>query len=212
MSSFFAAFVSCDSLSVIWLGFAPLDATYMYDDVLGQRNGQPTSNPATGVGGSGNSNNGFVGTLGGYNSSHQFAQPPYQRQWYDEPLYANDTDDFLMYGNRLEDDDGGGGGNIAIQQNGRVNFNCRSQRVRNGVISLRSAGDISLPQNGCRPMRSQAAGHMQPQQNGSSKFRGSGDYSGSVSDIQSVTSRMSSVSVSRFFGPSPVICLLIDLI
>lgn len=73
---------------------------------------------------------------------------------------------------------------------GRRTLNSRREQ-RNGVISLRSAGDISLPQNGnCRPGNGRTSSSQH-------KFQGNGDYSGSVSDIQSVTSRMSSVSVSE---------------
>uniref|UniRef100_A0A1A9VLU4 Uncharacterized protein n=1 Tax=Glossina austeni TaxID=7395 RepID=A0A1A9VLU4_GLOAU len=83
---------------------------------------------------------------------------------------------------------------------GRVRFT--SNRESTGVISLRSAGDISLPQRG-PPRR----GLIVPQQppnpptiipltHARSHDRESGDYAGSISDLQSVTSRLSTVSVS----------------
>lgn len=65
--------------------------------------------------------------------------------WYDEPPYESDPEDFLM----------GGGGQATIQ-NGRVCFtlNVRpEQKNGEGVISLRSAGDISLPTAHCQTPR-----------------------------------------------------------
>ncbi|KAH1012541.1 hypothetical protein HUJ05_011685 [Dendroctonus ponderosae] len=65
--------------------------------------------------------------------------------WYDEPPYESDPEDFLM----------GGGGQATIQ-NGRVCFtlNVRpEQKHGEGVISLRSAGDISLPTAHCQTPR-----------------------------------------------------------
>lgn len=58
--------------------------------------------------------------------------------WYDEPPYESDPEDFLM---------GGSPGPTATIQNGRVCFtlNLRQEPRGEGVISLRSAGDISLP-------------------------------------------------------------------
>lgn len=112
------------------------------------------------------------------------------RQWYDEPLYANDTDEFYMFG---RDGPGAGAGGGGAGQVRRMSGTNRREQ-RNGVISLRSAGDISLPQNGnCRRTGGGGGGQMRGNQH---KFQGNGDYSGSVSDIQSVTSRMSSISVS----------------
>lgn len=151
----------------------------------------------------GNHNNGFIG--GGYGfgggasaapgggrgsdyptGRHPHHQLTMHRQWYDEPLYANDTEEFYMFGGAGRDGSVGGGGGMQ----GRRTLNSRREQ-RNGVISLRSAGDISLPQNGnCRPGNGRTSSSQH-------KFQGNGDYSGSVSDIQSVTSRMSSVSVSE---------------
>lgn len=152
---------------------------------------QRTSTSATGTD-VGNHNNGFsagsYGNAAGAGRPHDYPTGHHQltmhRQWYDEPLYANDTDaEFYMFGR----EGSAGGGGVA---QGRRTLNSRREQ-RNGVISLRSAGDISLPQNGNGNCRGGAArNHNQH------KFQGNGDYSGSVSDIQSVTSRMSSVSVS----------------
>lgn len=142
----------------------------------------------------GSHNNGFIGGGYGFDASSAAATVDYphhqltmHRQWYDEPLYANDTDEFYMHGRDGSAAGGAGGG--AQGQQRRTTLNSRREQ-RNGVISLRSAGDISLPQNGnCRK-----GGVARDSQH---KFQSNGDYSGSVSDIQSVTSRMSSVSVSR---------------
>ncbi|XP_041564989.1 uncharacterized protein LOC108148721 isoform X3 [Drosophila elegans] len=94
---------------------------------------------------------------------------------------------------------GGGGGGAAHYAGGRVRFS--NNRESTGVISLRSAGDISLPQRG-PPRR----GLIVPQQppnpptiipltHARSHDRESGDYAGSISDLQSVTSRLSAVSI-----------------
>ncbi|XP_068157771.1 uncharacterized protein SKIP isoform X3 [Drosophila tropicalis] len=85
------------------------------------------------------------------------------------------------------------------EEGGRVRFS--NNRESTGVISLRSAGDISLPQRG-PPRR----GLIVPQQppnpptiipltHARSHDRESGDYAGSISDLQSVTSRLSAVSI-----------------
>ncbi|CAH1128601.1 unnamed protein product [Ceutorhynchus assimilis] len=111
--------------------------------------------------------------------------------WYDEPPYESDPEDFLM----------GGGGQATIQ-NGRVCFtlNVRpEQKNGEGVISLRSAGDISLPTAHCQTPR---RGLILPREAGypptiiplrSSKERESGDYASS--DVQSVSSRLSTLSM-----------------
>ncbi|KAM7363825.1 shal K[+] channel interacting protein [Cochliomyia hominivorax] len=115
-----------------------------------------------------------------------------QGHWYDEPPYESDPDDFLMSGINC--------GPAATIQGGRVRFT--SNRESTGVISLRSAGDISLPQRG-PPRR----GLIVPQQppnpptiipltHARSHDRESGDYAGSISDLQSVTSRLSTVSIA----------------
>ncbi|XP_065354099.1 uncharacterized protein LOC135948654 [Calliphora vicina] len=115
-----------------------------------------------------------------------------QGHWYDEPPYESDPDDFLMSGLNC--------GPAATIQGGRVRFS--SNRESTGVISLRSAGDISLPMRG-PPRR----GLIVPQQppnpptiipltHARSHDRESGDYAGSISDLQSVTSRLSTVSIS----------------
>ncbi|XP_066591308.1 SAM and SH3 domain-containing protein 1-like isoform X2 [Prorops nasuta] len=65
--------------------------------------------------------------------------------WYDEPPYESDPEDFLM---------GASGGSIptATIQNGRVCYtlNVRPENRGEGVISLRTAGDISLPRDRSR--------------------------------------------------------------
>ncbi|XP_066149643.1 SAM and SH3 domain-containing protein 1-like isoform X1 [Euwallacea fornicatus] len=111
--------------------------------------------------------------------------------WYDEPPYESDPEDFLM----------GGGGQATIQ-NGRVCFtlNVRpEQKNGEGVISLRSAGDISLSTGHCQTPR---RGLILPREAGypptiiplrSSKERESGDYASS--DVQSVSSRLSTLSM-----------------
>ncbi|XP_065351181.1 uncharacterized protein LOC135946752 isoform X2 [Cloeon dipterum] len=94
--------------------------------------------------------------------------------WYDEPPYESDPEDFLM---------GGLAVSRAVFQNGRVCFtlNTKQEPRGEGVISLRSAGDISVPKErrGARPKRNHN--------------RESGDYAGS--DIHSVGSRLSAISV-----------------
>ncbi|XP_055716048.1 uncharacterized protein LOC129809927 [Phlebotomus papatasi] len=131
------------------------DSTYMYDDA------------ARGA---------FVGT-------HPSLSTRLPRQWYDEPLYANDTDEFLM-SRRAE------AGPMDHMQDDQVFFSPQSADEA-GVISLRSAGDISLPhRNGHSRRYSRQPGAVTRL-----RERENGDYSSSVSDIQSVTSRLSSVSI-----------------
>ncbi|XP_030756991.1 uncharacterized protein LOC115882873 isoform X2 [Sitophilus oryzae] len=113
--------------------------------------------------------------------------------WYDEPPYESDPEDFLM---------GGRGGPQATIQNGRVCFtlNVRpDQKSGEGVISLRTAGDISLPTAHCQTPR---RGLILPREAGypptiiplrSSRERESGDYASS--DVQSVSSRLSTLSM-----------------
>lgn len=107
--------------------------------------------------------------------------------WYDEPPYESDPEDFLMGGNPP----------TATFQNGRVCFtlNMRNETRGEGVISLRSAGDISLtraprrgliiPQSGPYPTT------VIPLR--SARDRESGDYA--TSDIQSIGSRLSGISL-----------------
>ncbi|XP_059049679.1 uncharacterized protein LOC131844738 isoform X4 [Achroia grisella] len=107
--------------------------------------------------------------------------------WYDEPPYESDPEDFLM----------GGGAPAATFQNGRVCFtlNLRNEPRGEGVISLRSAGDISLaraprrgliiPQSGPYPTT------VIPLR--TARDRESGDYA--ASDIQSIGSRLSGISI-----------------
>ncbi|XP_061377431.1 uncharacterized protein LOC116766697 isoform X3 [Danaus plexippus] len=107
--------------------------------------------------------------------------------WYDEPPYESDPEDFLM----------GGGGPAASFQNGRVCFtlNLRNESRGEGVISLRTAGDISLartprrgliiPQSGPYPTT------VIPLR--TARDRESGDYA--ASDIQSIGSRLSGISL-----------------
>ncbi|XP_060649852.1 uncharacterized protein LOC133836000 isoform X5 [Drosophila sulfurigaster albostrigata] len=154
------------------------DDTYMYDEAL--RNG-----PGVGIG---------VGAGGipvGGAAHYAVSALHHQGHWYDEPPYESDPDDFLMAGLNC--------GPAATIQGGRVRFS--NNRESTGVISLRSAGDISLPQRG-PPRR----GLIVPQQppnpptiipltHARSHDRESGDYAGSISDLQSVTSRLSTVSI-----------------
>ncbi|KAF4525132.1 hypothetical protein B566_EDAN005074 [Ephemera danica] len=136
--------------------------------------------------------------------------------WYDEPPYESDPEDFLMGGLQPPL----GRPNAAIFQNGRVCFtlNLRSEPRGEGVISLRSAGDISLPRDGswrgapyagmpppsgAHSMTSRhaarhaaaaaAAAAGSRQRHAMQANRESGDYAGS--DVQSVSSRLSTVSV-----------------
>ncbi|XP_055589776.1 uncharacterized protein LOC129741966 [Uranotaenia lowii] len=130
---------------------------------------------------------------------------PHQGHWYDEPPYESDPDDFLMSGMRYAGGGGVGvggapGGPSATIQGSRVCYTSNG-REGQGVISLRSAGDISIPQRG--PVR---RGLIVPQQppnpptiiplkHARSHDRESGDYAGSISDLHSVTSRLSQVSL-----------------
>lgn len=83
--------------------------------------------------------------------------------WYDEPPYESDPEDFLM---------GGSPGPTATIQNGRVCFtlNLRQEPRGEGVISLRSAGDISLPReaipSGITPRGTPRRGLILPPQAG----------------------------------------------
>ncbi|XP_013171399.1 PREDICTED: uncharacterized protein LOC106120575 isoform X3 [Papilio xuthus] len=107
--------------------------------------------------------------------------------WYDEPPYESDPEDFLM----------GAGAPAASFQNGRVCFtlNLRNESRGEGVISLRSAGDISLA-------RTPRRGLIIPQSGPypttviplhTARDRESGDYA--ASDIQSIGSRLSGISL-----------------
>lgn len=73
----------------------------------------------------------------GAHGAHGHERP----HWYDEPPYESDPEDFLMGSSP--------GGPTATIQNGRVCFtlNLRQEPRGEGVISLRSAGDISLPRD-----------------------------------------------------------------
>ncbi|XP_026736980.1 uncharacterized protein LOC113500414 isoform X5 [Trichoplusia ni] len=107
--------------------------------------------------------------------------------WYDEPPYESDPEDFLM----------GAGSPAATFHNGRVCFtlNLRNEPSGEGVISLRSAGDISvartprrgliIPQSGPYPTT------VIPLR--TARDRESGDYA--ASDIQSIGSRLSGISL-----------------
>ncbi|XP_070136766.1 uncharacterized protein SKIP isoform X2 [Drosophila bipectinata] len=160
-------------------GEGRMDDTYMYDEAL------RTGVMPIGVGGSG------AGGGGGTAAHYAVSALHHQGHWYDEPPYESDPDDFLMAGLNC--------GPAATIQGGRVRFS--NNRESTGVISLRSAGDISLPQRG-PPRR----GLIVPQQppnpptiipltHARSHDRESGDYAGSISDLQSVTSRLSAVSI-----------------
>ncbi|XP_049770982.1 SAM and SH3 domain-containing protein 1-like [Schistocerca cancellata] len=120
--------------------------------------------------------------------------------WYDEPPYESDPEDFLMGGQPVP---------TATIQNGRVCFtlNLRQQPHGEGVISLRSAGDISVPREtgSSSWARAQTIGGVQrtSARRGllvppsgpiiTSSHRESGDYAGS--DVQSIGSRLSTMSI-----------------
>ncbi|TGZ52782.1 Uncharacterized protein DBV15_07564 [Temnothorax longispinosus] len=127
--------------------------------------------------------------------------------WYDEPPYESDPEDFLM---------GASGGPVptATIQNGRVCFtlNMRPENRGEGVISLRTAGDISLPRDRSRKgATSTMRGLIVPQGHNnpptiiplthSRASRESGDYASS--DVQSVSSRLSTVSVDTSRSDQP---------
>uniref|UniRef100_A0A8D9EPI0 Sterile alpha motif domain-containing protein 5 n=1 Tax=Cacopsylla melanoneura TaxID=428564 RepID=A0A8D9EPI0_9HEMI len=122
----------------------------------------------------------------------------YGPHWYDEPPYESDPEDFLMVGQE--------------QPNGRVCYTLsnrpesalhhRPRGLRpplNGgegsVISLRSAGDISLPHSARHSVHQR--GLLLPHTGLIIPLRGnnreSGDYA--ASDVQSICSRLSSVSM-----------------
>ncbi|XP_025986368.1 uncharacterized protein LOC105193913 isoform X1 [Solenopsis invicta] len=127
--------------------------------------------------------------------------------WYDEPPYESDPEDFLM---------GASGGPVptATIQNGRVCFtlNMKPENRGEGVISLRTAGDISLPRDRSRKgATSTMRGLIVPQGHNnpptiiplthSRASRESGDYASS--DVQSVSSRLSTVSVDTSRSDQP---------
>ncbi|XP_035723712.1 uncharacterized protein LOC118442344 isoform X4 [Vespa mandarinia] len=109
------------------------------------------------------------------------------QHWYDEPPYESDPEDFLM---------GASGGPVptATIQNGRVCFtlNPRPENRGEGVISLRTAGDISLPRERSKGAASTMRGLIVPQGHNnpptiiplthSRASRESGDYASS--DVQ----------------------------
>ncbi|XP_071560695.1 uncharacterized protein [Temnothorax nylanderi] len=114
--------------------------------------------------------------------------------WYDEPPYESDPEDFLM---------GASGGPVptATIQNGRVCFtlNMRPENRGEGIISLRTAGDISLPRDRSRKgATSTMRGLIVPQGHNnpptiiplthSRASRESGDYASS--DVQSEASAL----------------------
>ncbi|XP_015172618.1 PREDICTED: uncharacterized protein LOC107064441 isoform X2 [Polistes dominula] len=115
------------------------------------------------------------------------------QHWYDEPPYESDPEDFLM---------GASGGPVptATIQNGRVCFtlNPRPENRGEGVISLRTAGDISLPRERSKGAASTMRGLIVPQGHNnpptiiplthSRASRESGDYASS--DVQSEASAL----------------------
>ncbi|XP_037728830.1 uncharacterized protein LOC119559813 isoform X5 [Drosophila subpulchrella] len=165
-------------------GEGRMDDTYMYDEALRTGGGMGIAGLGMPLG--------LAGNGGGGGAAHYAVSAlHHQGHWYDEPPYESDPDDFLMAGLNC--------GPAATIQGGRVRFS--NNRESTGVISLRSAGDISLPQRG-PPRR----GLIVPQQppnpptiipltHARSHDRESGDYAGSISDLQSVTSRLSAVSI-----------------
>ncbi|XP_076238409.1 uncharacterized protein LOC143181736 [Calliopsis andreniformis] len=126
---------------------------------------------------------------------------PGGQHWYDEPPYESDPEDFLM---------GASGGAVptATIQNGRVCFtlNLRPENRGEGVISLRTAGDISLPRDRSRKgATSTMRGLIVPQGHNnppaiiplthSRTSRESGDYASS--DVQSRSSGEEGLSPSQ---------------
>ncbi|KAK0098408.1 hypothetical protein PV326_008683 [Microctonus aethiopoides] len=134
------------------------------------------------------------------------------QHWYDEPPYESDPEDFLM---------GASGGPIptATIQNGRVCFtlNLRPENRGEGVISLRTAGDISLPRDRSRKAAmSTMRGLIVPQGHNnpptiiplthSRASRESGDYASSdVQERASVLDDRSSNSPSPVAPTSPTL-------
>ena len=82
---------------------------------------------------------------GGVAGGAMLSAGPGIQHWYDEPPYESDPEDFLM---------GASGAPVptATIQNGRVCYtlNLRPENRGEGVISLRTAGDISLPRDRSR--------------------------------------------------------------
>ncbi|CAG9817953.1 unnamed protein product [Phaedon cochleariae] len=130
--------------------------------------------------------------------AHAHSRPAH---WYDEPPYESDPEDFLMGGNG-----NGDGGPTATYRNGRVCFtlNLRQEQRGEGVISLRSAGDITVPRDAGGMEGTTRRGLILPSQAGyppaiiplrssRDRDRESGDYAGS--DVQSIGSRLSGLSV-----------------
>ncbi|XP_067214353.1 SAM and SH3 domain-containing protein 1 isoform X6 [Linepithema humile] len=128
--------------------------------------------------------------------------PGGQHHWYDEPPYESDPEDFLMGAS------GGGPVPTATIQNGRVCFtlNLRPENRGEGVISLRTAGDISLPRDRSRKgATSTMRGLIVPQGHNnpptiiplthSRASRESGDYASS--DVQSRSSGEEGLSPSQ---------------
>ncbi|XP_033338981.1 uncharacterized protein LOC117227652 isoform X1 [Megalopta genalis] len=126
---------------------------------------------------------------------------PGGQHWYDEPPYESDPEDFLMGAS-------GGGVPTATIQNGRVCFtlNLRPENRSEGVISLRTAGDISLPRDRSRKGASSTMrglivpqGHNNPPTiiplTHSRASRESGDYASS--DVQSRSSGEEGLSPSQ---------------
>ncbi|XP_076753472.1 uncharacterized protein LOC143424938 isoform X2 [Xylocopa sonorina] len=126
---------------------------------------------------------------------------PGGQHWYDEPPYESDPEDFLM---------GASGGPVptATIQNGRVCFtlNLRPENRGEGIISLRTAGDISLPRDRSRKgATSTMRGLIVPQGlnnppaiiplTHSRASRESGDYASS--DVQSRSSGEEGLSPSQ---------------
>lgn len=126
---------------------------------------------------------------------------PGGQHWYDEPPYESDPEDFLM---------GASGGPVptATIQNGRVCFtlNLKPENRSEGIISLRTAGDISLPRDRSRKgATSTMRGLIVPQGHNnppaiiplthSRASRESGDYASS--DVQSRSSGEEGLSPSQ---------------
>ncbi|CRK90930.1 CLUMA_CG004619, isoform A [Clunio marinus] len=112
-------------------------------------------------------------------SSSNYSNINRHHHWYDEPPYESEPDDLIM-SEMLA---------AATIQDGQVCYRTNGP----GIISLRSAGDISVSSQQQQPVK---RGLFVPQQLSNSPLkRISEDYRGSVSDIDSITSRRSQISI-----------------
>ncbi|XP_052130509.1 uncharacterized protein LOC113202267 isoform X3 [Frankliniella occidentalis] len=195
-----------------------LDDTYMYDtELMAATAGAPGAGPSGGHQ-AGHQGGGQLGAgpppQGGLqgHQGHQ-AGPLHLGHWYDEPPYESDPEDFLM--GVIPGTAAGG-----VIPNGRtcLTLNLRPTALDEAVISLRSAGDISLggtaaPAAGHVPGmrlvslqrrgrgRGRARGQAQGLQ-GRDRSRGrpgpgpaQHDQRGSCSDVHNMSSHLSAMSI-----------------